>query len=63
MSTAEQLQEEIELRRSLIDAFLDDDVTGGVDITAAAALLTEAKHQLASRNRVHAIAELLREDA
>lgn len=55
MRTAAELQESIDELRAIIDAILDEGVTGGVDLTAAAELLTYAKRQLASLNRVAAL--------
>jgi hypothetical protein len=63
MRTAEELQDTVDLLRLVVDAFLDDGVTAGAELTAAAALLTEAKAQLAGRQRVQAIGELLEETA
>jgi len=61
MATAERLQKDIDGLRSLIDSILDEGVTSGTELTSAAALLSEAKRQLASLNRADGLLEILRE--
>ena len=63
MAVAEQLQKDINGLRSLIDSILDEGVTSGAELTSAAALLTEAKRQLASLNRADGLLEIFREGA
>ena len=63
MGIAEQLQNDIAGLRSLIDSILDQGVTSGADLTAAAGLLIEAKRQLASLDRVNGLVQILRDGA
>ena len=55
MPTATELQESIDELRAIIDAILDAGVTDGVDLIAAAELLTNAKRQLSYLNRSTAL--------